>query len=176
MPTQSRATTAQATMTAAAAARSIAFFLDLEDTNRITLAVLMAASEELERNGQFVARVRAAYNTLPASKTRGAGSAGSAAQKAEEARKLAATLKPIHEVEGREINLAAPLDPYFLLDVYGAQQLRQALELFPLAKLKEGVNAVIERNPGTKPTSKSSKAAVIDYIERYVAGTAARQH
>ena len=82
---------------------------------------------------------------------------------------LSSSLTPVRHMEGREINLAAPLDPYFLLEVYGAGQLRQAMELFPLAKLKEGLPAVMERYPGTKPTSNASKAAVIDYLAHYAA-------
>lgn len=156
--------------TATSAARSLAYLLNVDDTNRLSLAVLLAASDEIEQNSRFAARVRAMYEQLPTKTPR--GSVGSA--KGDASKILTSTLQPIRHVEGREINPAAPLDPYFLLEVYGAHQLRQALELFPLSKLKEGVEAVIERNPGTKPTSKSSKVSVIDYIARYVAGSEAR--
>lgn len=83
------------------------------------------------------------------------------------------TLTPIRHVEGREINLAATPDRYFLLEVYGAHQLREALDLFPLAKLKEGAEAVMERNHGTEPKSRSSKFAALDYIVQYVVGSEA---
>ena len=165
MPAKSRtATPTTPAVTAASAARSIAFLLSVDDANRASLAVLLAAADEIEQNSRFAARVRAAYDLLPPSKApRPTGSS-----RTSDAEKiLTSTLTPIRHVEGHEINLAAPLDPYFLLEVYGAHQLREALDLFPLAKLKEGVEAVMERNPGTKPKSKSSKAAVVDYIVQY---------
>lgn len=162
MPTKSAKTV---TPTATTAARSLAFLFNVEDASRVSLAVLLAAADELEQNPRFAARVRTLYEQLPAKAPRGTGASG----KGDAAKILASTLQPIRYVEDREINPAAPLDPYFLLDVYGAHQLRQALDLFPLAKLKEGAEAVMERNPGTKPKNKGSKPAVIDYIVQRLA-------
>lgn len=168
MNTPTAPTKSRTAMTTNAAARSLASALGLPDAGRAGAAALLVAAEEVERNSSFAARVRSAYDLLPAGKpTRGSTSGRAAVAKI-----LSSTLTPIRHVEGREINLAAPLDPYFLLEVYGAHQLRQALDLFPLAKLKEGLPAVMERHPGTKPSSKASKAAVIDYLVRVVAGRA----
>lgn len=166
MPTKSQTVT----VTTTTASRSLASLLNVDDAGRAGLAVLLAATDEIEQNSRFAARIRAAYDMLPASKP--PRSSGSSSRTSNVAKILTSTLTPIRHTEGREINLAAPLDPYFLLEVYGAHQLREALDLFPLTKLKEGVEAVTERNPGTKPSSKSSKAAVIDYIVRYVTGVA----
>lgn len=94
-----------------------------------------------------------------------------AAGRAEAKRILTTDLKPINYVEGREINPAAPLDPYFLQHVYGDKQLRTALNLYPQNKLREGVEAVKEKHPGTRPKG-SSKAAMLDYIESHVKGGA----
>lgn len=166
MPTNTIPLKARPAVTTSTATRALASLLGLPDAGRAGVAALLVAAEEVEQSSHFAARVRSAYDLLPESKpTRGPthGAADAAAKI------LSTTLTPIRHVEGREINLAAPLDPYFLLEVYGAHQLRQALELFPLAKLKEGLSAVMERHPGTKPASKASKAAVIDYIMRYVA-------
>jgi hypothetical protein len=164
MPT-STPTKSRSAVTSSTAARSLASALGLADAGRAGIAALLVAAEEVEQNSHFAARVRAAYDLLPESKPTPRSTRGQDGV----AKILSSTLTPIRHVEGREINLAAPLDPYFLLEVYGAGQLRQALDLFPLAKLKEGLPAVIERHPGTKPASKASKAAVIDYMVRYVA-------
>ena len=167
MPTETTSTKARtrSAVKTTTVARSLASALGLPDAGRAGIAALLVAAEEVERSSHFAARVRAAYDLLPASKpTRGSTRGENTVAKI-----LTSTLTPVRHVEGREINLAAPLDPYFLLEVYGADQLRQALELFPLTKLKEGLPAVMERHPGTKPTSRSSKAAVIDYLVRRVA-------
>lgn len=160
MPTKTKTT-----ITTASVSRSLASLLGVDDTNRATLAVLVAASEEIEQNSRFAARIRAMYDVLPASKS----TRSPAASKQSDIDKiLSSTLKPIRHVESVEINLAAALDPYFLLEVYGPDQLREALDLFPLTRLKEGLPAVMERNPGTKPKNKSSKAAIVDYIVQHV--------
>lgn len=161
MPTKTKAA-----VTSASVSRSLASLLGLDDATRLSLAVLMAASEEIEQNSRFVARIRTAYEMLPAPKS--SRSPVSSKQSLVD-KILSSNLRPIRHVEHIEINLAAVLDPYFLLEVYGPGQLREALDLYPLTRLKEGLPAVMERHPGTKPTSKSSKAAVIDYLARYVA-------
>ncbi|HEX2347693.1 MAG TPA: hypothetical protein VHI51_04575 [Ktedonobacterales bacterium] len=148
-------------------ARALASALGLPDASRVGVAALLVAAEEVGRNSSFAARVRSAYDLLPAGKP----TRGSSRGKAAAATILSSTLTPVRYVEGREINLAAPLDPYFLLEVYGADQLRQALDLFPLAKLKEGAEAVMARSPGAKPRSRSSKAAVVDFIVEQLAPT-----
>lgn len=158
-------TTARSAVTTTTLARSLASALGLPDAGRAGVAALLVAAEEVERSSHFAARVRSAYDLLPAGKpTRGSASAKDAVAKI-----LSSTLTPIKYVEGCEINLAAPLDPYFLLEMYGANQLRQALDLFPLAKLKEGAEAVMVRSPGSKPRSRSSKAAVVDFIVEQLA-------
>ena len=156
---------ARSAVTTTTAARSLASALGLPDAARAGVAALLVAIEEVEQSSHFAARVRAAYDLLPEGKPTRRSTRGEDAV----TKILSSTLTPIRHVEGHEINLAAPLDPYFLLEVYGAGQLRQALDLFPLTKLKEGLPAVMERHPGTKPSSKASKAAVIDYMERYIA-------
>jgi hypothetical protein len=54
--------------------------------------------------------------------------------------------------------------------IYGSRQLRAVLTGYSLMKLKEGLEAVQEKTPGTKPASRSKKAAIIDYIVEQVAG------
>jgi hypothetical protein len=48
--------------------------------------------------------------------------------------------------------------------VYGNDKLGRALQNYTLDMLKQTADMVQAAHPGTKPKSKSSKAAVIDYI------------
>ena len=80
-------------------------------------------------------------------------------------------LVPIIDMQGVQLDPFAPLDPYFLLKVYGAKQLRTALVNFSVADLKVGAEVVEKRNPGTKPKSRAARQALTDYIVEYVAGT-----
>lgn len=127
--------------------------LDLKDLKRLAAALAEAAAEEVVRNRAFADRVRALYAEVPASTRKPPGVTA-----------FDIDLVPIRRIEGREIDPAAPLDPYFLLDLYGPAQLEKALGLFPLAKLKEASATVERRHPGTKPTNRGSKAALIAYI------------
>jgi hypothetical protein len=79
-------------------------------------------------------------------------------------------LVPIKEIPGHEINIARALDPYFLLELYGAHQLRDALAEQTTANLREAVALVKERNKGSQPRGRTA-AAIIDYIVEHVVGT-----
>jgi hypothetical protein len=122
------------------------------------MALVEVAAQEAERNHSFANRVRATYAALPPTRTR-----------TKMVTAFDVKLVPIKQVEGREINPAASLDPYFLNEVYGAAQLPTALSIFPVSKLKEGAEMVERRNPGTKPTSRAQRQALIDYIVKHVA-------
>jgi hypothetical protein len=56
------------------------------------------------------------------------------------------------------------LDAYGLQTLYGNHQLRDALDGYTLATLKQMAQTVQDRNPGTAPENKRTKAALIDYI------------
>jgi hypothetical protein len=66
-----------------------------------------------------------------------------------------------------QINPFAPPDPHEIIDVYGYHQLGRALQDYTLDMLKQTAAKVQAEHPDTKPKSKSSKAAVIDYIVQY---------
>jgi hypothetical protein len=51
--------------------------------------------------------------------------------------------------------------------VYGYHQLGRALQDYTLDRLKQTADKIQAAHPGTKPKSKSSKQAVIDYIVAY---------
>lgn len=135
---------------------------DAHDLKLLRIAVEEAVADEAGRNPLFAKRVREAYKELvelkPHRATRGSN-------KFEDVK-----LVPIIQVEGLKFDPHASLDPYFLLRVYGAQQLRAALTGNSLARLKEGLAPVEQNNPGTKPRSRALKDSVIDYIVEKVAG------
>jgi len=69
-----------------------------------------------------------------------------------------------------EFNPDAKLDPYQLSRNYEPSQLRTVLASATPTMLREAVDAVQAREPSTKPTSRSKKADMIDYIIEHVAG------
>jgi hypothetical protein len=141
------------------AAKIVADALGLDDAKRVGIALASVAAEEVRHNPAFAARVRSLYATLAPTPSTKRGTTAKA---------LVTDLVPIKHVHGFQLNPAAPVDPFLVYEAYGAQQLPKALDLFPLAKLKESAALVEARNPGTKPVNRSSKAAVIDYIVHYV--------
>jgi hypothetical protein len=122
------------------------------------------ALDELRNNRDFTRRVRAAYEAAtpkPKPPTQRTG-----ASKGKGAKAL---LTPIKDVGIHEINIAAQVDPYFLYDVFGLDQLPLALEEFTKKKLlNEVVPMVQKRNPGAAPNSKADKQGVIAFIVHHV--------
>jgi hypothetical protein len=127
--------------------------LDLDDLKRLAVALTEAAAEEVVRNRTFANRVRTLYAEIPTSTRKVIGATA-----------LDSDLVPIRRIEGRAFDPAAPLDPYFLLDLYGPHQLEKALNLFPTVKLKEASAKVEQQHLGTKPENRGSKAALVAYI------------
>ena len=76
-------------------------------------------------------------------------------------------LVPVKNMDGRFYDPFGPLDPYYLQELYGNHQLRQALDDQRTERLRQAARAVRSRNPGTKPRS-DSRAALIDYIVEHV--------
>jgi hypothetical protein len=62
------------------------------------------------------------------------------------------------------------LNAYFLLEEYGRDQLRAVLDRMTQRRLREAVDSVQEREPGTRPASRTRNADMIDYIVEHVAG------
>lgn len=160
-------TTTKPKLTINDAAKHAGFVLEIDDLDlkRLGIALAYAASEEVEHNTPFASQVRTIYDALAlsaATGTRGRGRGGSGTKEP------AVNLIPVKHVEGYEINLAAPLDPYFLYELYGSEQFPIALGLYSATRLKEAVAIVQERHPGTKPSNRSRKDALVEYIIRYV--------
>jgi hypothetical protein len=137
--------------------------LGLDNIDLLSTAVAEVAVQEVASNPAFRERISTVYRDLLA---------------LHETRPLRTVIRPstrpqlvpIGTIEGYEMDPAATLDPLFLLKLYGASQLRAALSEYSLAKLKEAATEIQTRNPGTKPTSKARKEAIIDYIVEKVAG------
>jgi hypothetical protein len=143
------------------AAQQVASTLGLEDQKRVSAALAEAAAEAVRRDSLFAARVRILYKEMtPAPATRRATAGGTRAAPDVE-------LVPIKQVEGWFLNPGAPPDPYFLLELYGPKQLPLALQRYTVARLREAVELVQQRNPGTGPRGKT-RQALIDYIVAHV--------
>ncbi len=152
------------TQRAAEAARQAAELLGCSDTKTLAVALAEAAVEAVRSNSAFAEQVRTRYAVL---------SESAKPRRSSTARvKPDIELVPIKHVGAREANPGAAPDPYFLLELYGADQLTLALGRYKVADLKLAVQVVQQRNPGTKPTNKSSRDALIEYIVLQVAATA----
>src|SRR5262245_29752505 len=148
--------------------------LGLDDAKRLAAALAEVVVEELTHNAAFTARVRERYEALaprkPAPATprakapRAPKALESATPRAPKGEEQLPELVPIRRIEGREISLAGPLDPYFLQELYGDAQLARALDRYPLRKLQEAASLVEERHRGTRPAMRTDKEVLIAYI------------
>jgi len=147
----------------AAVAEEIGATLGLDNHKLLGAILAEAAAEEARRNATFAEHIRAMYQaeTKPTRQAR-------TTRQSKLPKPPKPELRPLKRVESHEINIAAALDPYYLYEVYGADQLPLALDEFTVTKLKEAVQAVQKRHPDTKPTNSRNKPAVIDYVVRYV--------
>lgn len=146
------------------ASKRISEMFGLTNAKRLGEALAIALIDEIEQNPAFADKVNRLYTASMPVKP--------ATTKREPKPRMPKTalvdLVPIKHVAGFEFNPAAPMDPYLLHEAFGATQLRTILEALPLAKLKESAAKVERRNPGTSPVSRSQKAALIDYITKFV--------
>jgi hypothetical protein len=124
-------------------------------------ALAEIAAEESTRNTRFADALRARYQDFIAQQP----AAKRGTSKAE-----LPPLVPIRRMEGYRADPFSPPSPQFLTQLYGEHQLDRALQDYTLDMLKETSAKIEAAHPGTKPRSKSSKQAVIDYIVRYFAG------
>lgn len=147
---------------AAAAAQQAAELLHLDDIKALAATLAEEALESLQRDPAFAARVLQRYATLARPTSRPKRARSQPVDSAED-------LTPIRHIGGHPANPGAPPDPYYLYDLYGAHQLRRALSRYKLPELRLATQLVQERNPGTKPSNKSKRDPLIDYIVEQVA-------
>lgn len=137
--------------------------LEVDDLKLLSAAVAEVAADTAERDPRFAQRIRETYQDLYALRaTRPVRRTGS------EVKDVA--LVPIGSMGDVRIDPYAPLDAYTLHQLYGSSQLRSALSVYSLPKLKQALAPVEQRHPGTKPTSRAEKDSIIDYIVEHVAG------
>lgn len=157
-------TTVKRKLNAISAAQQAAFLLNLPDTKRLGIALAEAAADEIASNEAFARKVRMLYDAVESLERKGPSS-----RPKENTAAPIKQLIPIKPVEpgSVEISAAKPLDPYWLNEVFGSHQLREALDGYSVSKLKEGA-AMVEQHTGVKPISKTKKSALIDYIVEHV--------
>ncbi len=147
------------------ASEEAAAILGFGDVKLAGAVVLESALEELRQNRAFAQRIREAYQM--AAKPKKAPTRKPAARPA----KPKVELKPLRTDETHQINIAADVDPYYLYEVFGAEQLPLALGQFSAKKLMdEAVPLVQKRHPGTRPSNQRKQDAIIAYIVRFVVG------
>lgn len=139
-----------------------------KERKHLATAVMEAAFAEAAHNAAFRDRILAIYNELKAvaapkrtTSTRGGTT---------KTKTPLAWLTPIHPVDPKQFGPDKLLDPYLIQYAYGDDVLRTILDGYSANRLKEAAAIVAERNPGTNPTNRSRKDALIEYIIRYVVG------
>lgn len=121
-------------------------------------ALVETVNERLARDEAFQESLRQRYQELEA--------LGAPRQKAAPA----ARPVPINPPSLDEYTPYGKFDPYKALHEYGQGQLRAVLELSTLRDLKEAIDIVQAREPGTKPASRIKKADMVDYLMEHLVG------
>ncbi len=135
--------------------------LELSDLKALSVAIAEAAADAIKQDAVFAQKVCKHYKEL-ANVTSPAPHTGMKGQNEGD------DLVPIKAVAGHDVGIVAPLDPYFLQELYGDAQLPKALKRYTLKHLLEGAALVERKHPGTKPANKTKKDAVIAYIINYI--------
>lgn len=156
---------------AAQAAHRAAEALRATDEKRLAAALAEIAAEEMARNPTFALRVRSRYEDLePPKKAR-------AAKTIKEPRKpklppapraAIEPLIPIKPSVNYQIDVARPLDPYEVLEYFGAHQLPIAFDDQHLTTLRVSATFVEDHHPGTKPKGRATREKLFAYIMQYV--------
>jgi hypothetical protein len=133
-----------------------------DDPKLLTAALAEAAVEEAQHNVAFLRRVQILYDEHALAKR--------PASRRQSATKPRKELIPVISADEIGFDRDEKTSAYGLQKLYGNAQLRDALDGYTLATLKEMAATVMERNPGTAPSSKRTKAAVIDYIVQCLTG------
>jgi hypothetical protein len=133
-----------------------------DDGKLLTAVIAELAVEAAERSTNFVRAVQERYDAL--------STATPAAKRKPRAAANTKDLIPVPYVGELTYGPDGELDAYGLQKLYGNLQLRDALDRYTLATLKDLVQLVMERNPPTAPENKRTKAAIIDYIVLQLTG------
>jgi hypothetical protein len=136
-----------------------------KELTQLSVALVQASTLEIRQNAAFRERVlsldrEVSESTKPAPRKSAPN----------HAKVVKPPLVPFRQVDTQLFGPDKPLDPYLVHYAYGDDQLRDALERFPVSELKKAAATVDQRNPDTKPINRSRKDALIEYIVRYVVG------
>jgi hypothetical protein len=150
----------------AAATRSLREALclptDLSDTTVLGTALAEVAAEEIWHNPTFSANLRSRYDELIAVRGR------PTKRGSRQTKDVLPPLVPVGQLNGYVVDPVAAPDPHFLILLYGHHQLKRALQDYSLDMLKRTADELQQRYPGTRPTNRSRRKAVIAYIIEYV--------
>ncbi|HUY78772.1 MAG TPA: hypothetical protein VMV29_18510 [Ktedonobacterales bacterium] len=153
------------------AAHRAAEALRATDEKRMAAALAEIAAEEMARNPSFALRVRSRYEALePPKKTR-AAKALKDPQKPKLPPAPRAATEPLVAIKPSvdyQIDVARPLDPYEILEYFGAHQLPLAFDSQHLTTLRDSATFVEDRHPGTKPKGRATREKLFAYIMQYV--------
>jgi hypothetical protein len=156
-------TVSQRTISATTQLQEIFGFKNLK---ALSAAIAEAAVKEARANPAFAERVRTLYQEFAPTKEAATPKGKQPSERPKT--KLKAT--PIARVEGYIPDPYGPLDPSYMLKIYGPDQLPLALDDHTLDQLKVAADNLMKTHPGTKPKTKSKKADVIAYIVEIVTG------
>lgn len=138
----------------------------------LQVVLLEVAAASLSDDPQFAARVRARYAEMAPPEKKVKSNTPRAPRTPRATPKVSdlfEPLTPIKHIPDYEVTLEGPLDPYLLLEVFGAHQLARALNQRSPADLRKAAAIVQARNSGKKPT-KTTKSGLIAFIVEVVTG------
>ena len=145
-----------ATKRKALATQQVLSAVEGTDSNAATIAALEVVSEWLVSDQSVIERLREKYQELltpqrvkPATGGRRTPNVGEATE---------------HHSPLENFN------PYLARNELGVERLRELLADATPKLLREAVDVVQSREPGTKPKSRSRKADMVDYIMKHVVG------
>lgn len=159
-PTAGKALTMMQRASLAAAQANDRF--KFSDEKRMLAALSEIALEEMGRNAGFALRVRGRYEELAPQKT------PKAPKSLKEPKAQKPNLVPIKELPGFQLDATRRLDPWFILEYFGPEQLETALRMQTIGNLREAIALVEERFAGTAPKGKVTKEVAVSYILKHV--------
>ena len=136
--------------------------LGVSDEKVATIAALEAVLERLAYDSDLRERICEKYKEIAA--------LGTGVRQTRQKADPGPVPIPIRAGTPEQYSPYGKFDPYQLNWEYGEKQLRAVLVRGTQRDLREATNIVMARNPGTKPTSRSDKDAMVDYIVECVAG------
>lgn len=134
---------------------------NLNDSTLLGTSLAEVAAREMRQNPRFASEVRRVYDELVSLQK----PTGKRARASDE--ELPPLVPIRRDLPFSEIDAGAPPDPQYIIQAYGAHQLARALHDYGVDALKRTAANIEAMRPGTKPTNRGQKKALIDYIVKY---------